>query len=356
MESVNNSVFDLEGDDLELVNKVRKKYVDTGLIYGWKSNPQRQYDFGHWNKLILSNSKRYPCDHDKTTVLNGHPEIKNIWEIIKSTIGNRGFYRTYINGYTFGTDGYSHIDDPWITKKYGDIALSETSIIYLNPKWNVDWCGETVVYRNLKLDENNDIDVSVLPKLGRVFIFKSNKLHASRPLSRSCPELRSVLVIKTIDPAIISKEVNFITDIATSVNHPSHKIFFEHLFNTMLRVETMEETPEDYLLLATLYYSIYGTELFKYENSNITRELIQSLIGIEAEYLVHEFSNIKNIMNTLITNSNDYNSKTLKDLINIEIAILTGQNQDFVNSDKITALKSKLENIKVVDASFIKSS
>jgi SM-20-related protein len=344
MNSVNSAVFDLEGDDLKLVDNVRKKYVDTGLIYGWKSNHNRSYDFGHWNKLILSNSRRYPCDHNRTTFLNRHPEIQGIWEIIQSTIGPRGFYRTYINGYTFGTDGYSHQDDTWINKAYGNDSLSETSIIYLNPTWNIDWCGETVVYKNLNLDENNDIDVSVLPKLGRVFVFRSNKLHASRPLSRSCPELRAVLVIKTIDPSIISKQVNFITDITTNVKH-SGRTFFEHLFGTMLKIENREEISDNSLLLAGLYHSIYGTESFKYENSEITRELIQSLIGTEAEYLVNEFCNMKNRVNTLMTNSNDYNSKVLKDLITIEIANLMDQNFNSVNSNKITALDSKLKTI-----------
>lgn len=345
MNTIKSAVFDLEGDDLDLINDINRKYVSTGLTYGWKANNNRSYDQGHWNKLIVPNSTRFPCDHNQTSYLNNHPEIKNIWGILQATVGSRGFYRTYINGYTYGTEGYAHQDDVWIKEKYGSTALSETAVIYLNNKWHIDWGGETVIYSDMKIDNaDNEIVVSVLPKMGRIFIFESTALHAARPLSRSCPDLRSVLVIKTIDPSVVSPLVNFISDLTFKVKH-SGKSFFEHLFGTMLNIEHKNRNVSDDVLLAGLYHSVYGTEYFNYNNPEITREIIQKMLGEYSEYLVYEFCNMKYRVNTLMTNSNDYYPKALKDLIMIEIANLEDQNSNFVFDTQIKELRKKLSTI-----------
>jgi SM-20-related protein len=345
MNSVKRAVFQLEGDDLELINTVRKKYVNTGLTYGWRSNNNKSYDQGHWNKLLITNSTRIPCDHNETPYLNNYPEVNKIWQIIQSVIGSRGFYRTYINGYTFGTEGYAHQDDSWIIKKYGESALSETAVIYLNPTWNIDWGGETVIYENLKTDESNEIVASVLPRMGKVFIFESKTLHASRPLSRACTVLRSVLVIKTIDPVIICPQMKFITALSSNVKH-SGRSFFEHLFGTMLKLEDRKNKVSDEILLAGLYHSVYGTESFNYKNPDITRDVIRELIGPYSEHLVYEFCNMKNRMHTLINNTNEYDAKVLSDLITIELCNLADQNKNDNHDDRIDALETKLKELK----------
>jgi hypothetical protein len=345
MTDVRNAVFELEGDDLTLVNRVRTKYVDTGLKYGWKSTNNKDYDQGHWNKVLIPNSTRIPCDHNKTPYLNRHPEVKKIWDIIQGVIGPRGLYRSYINGYTYGTEGYAHQDDSWVFRKYGENALSETSIIYLNPEWNIDWAGETVVYKNFKFDEDNTIVASVLPKLGRVFVFDSYQLHSARPLSRACHALRSVLVIKTIDAElIVSPQMDFITNISYDVKH-REKSFFEHLFGTMLKLEDMESSDE--VLLAGLYHSVYGTESFEYNNPEITRDVIRSMIGDYSEHLVHEFCTMKNRTNTLMNNTNGYSDKVLTDLLTIEVCNLLDQNSNMFNNN-IRTLKDRLDELKKV--------
>jgi hypothetical protein len=344
MSTIKNAIFQLEGEDLNLVNSIRRKYIDTGLTYGWKSNGRKDYDQGHWNKMLIRNSRRMPCDHSKSPYLSNHPEVKQIWDIIQSIIGNRGLYRAYVNGYTYGTDGYAHQDDSWIFKKYGEKALSETSIVYLNPTWNVDWGGETVVYENLD-HEDNEIMASVLPKLGKVFVFESKQLHASRPLSRLCKELRSVLVIKTIDPElIVSPHMDFIMKLSSGIDH-SGRSFFEHLFGTMLNLEDMRASDE--VLLAGLYHSVYGTESFKYNTPDITRDLIKNTIGHYPEYLVYEFCSMKNRINTLLNNTNEYDDKILSDLISIEICNILDQNGN-TNSNIVIALKARLKELKKV--------
>ena len=117
-------------------------------------------------------------------------------------IGKRCLLKAYVNGYTYGTDAYLHRDDSWITKQYGKNSVSETIIVYLNENWNPDWAGETVI-----VSEEGEIELSILPKKNKVLVFDSNKLHAARPVSRSCPELRMVLVLKTVDEKCLNKEV-----------------------------------------------------------------------------------------------------------------------------------------------------
>jgi hypothetical protein len=335
-----SDIFQLEGNNLDLVNRIRRKYVDSGLSYGWKANNSKSYDQGHWNKQILINSSKYFCDHSKTSMLDSHNEVKTLWNFLQEKLKCKSLSKIYINGYTFGTDGYAHQDESWITKKFGNNDLAETTIIYLNPSWDIDWSGETVIYENLTHD-NNSIVESVLPKLGRVFTFQSNKYHASRPLSRFCPVLRSILVIKTVDPVIITPQMKFITEVTPNIKH-SGRTFFGHLFGTMLKLENRNKKVSDDVLLAGLYHSIYGTEYFEYKNSEINRDVIKELIGEYAEQLVYEFCNMKDRVNTLLTNSNQYSTQMLTDLITIEICNLQDQNHNGHHNNHIHQLENKI--------------
>jgi hypothetical protein len=157
--------------------------------------------------------------------------------------------------------------------------------------------------------------------------------------------LRSVLVIKTIDPElIVTPQMNFISELSYDVKH-SGRSFFEHLFGTMLKLEDMESSDD--VLLAGLYHSVYGTESFQYNNPNITRDLIKSMIGDYPEYLVHEFCTMKNRMNTLMNNTNRYDDKVLTDLLSIEVCNLLDQNNNMFNIN-IRTLKDRLDELKKV--------
>lgn len=327
------ATFQLEDNHTYLLSNVIKKYINTGLTYGWKANTRVSYDQGHWNKQILKNSSAFPCDLSKTPYVKRHPELEILWNNLSSNFSERALFNCYVNGYTFGTDGYAHYDNNWVNKKHGEQVLTETIIIYLNEKWHYDWCGETVIF-----DDNKEILASLLPKYGRVLIFDSKYLHAARPVSRICTVLRSVLVFKTVEPKIISKPVLYLTENTASVSH-SGKTFFEHLFNTMIVLE--ERRNEDEILLAGLYHSIYGTEHFKH-NNNVSRDFVREMIGEYAESLVYEFCNMKNRYNKLLNNENNYNDKMYLDLVEMEIANLIEQN---VNQ-KYEAQIFQLEQIK----------
>lgn len=327
------STIQLQNEDIDLLKGVTNKYVSSGLNYGWKSNSKLSYDQGHWNKQIVKNSKHFPCDMSSTPVLSRHPEVEKLWKIINFAVGgSRGLLRAYINGYTYGTDGYAHRDDEIVNVIHGRHSVAETAIVYLNKEWDINWCGETVIF-----DEDKEIAASVLPKYGRVLVFDSHMLHAARPLSRVCGELRLILAIKTFDLQIVSEPIKFLQKNATAISH-SNKTFFEHLFNTMLNLESRKNDKD--VLLAGLFHSIYGTEYFQH-NLHISREFVKNLIGDYSESLAYEFCTIKNRYHTLMTNSNNYSDIMHKDLVEIEIANLKDQNHNNRYEDRI----SELDNV-----------
>lgn len=330
-------VFELETNiDHDDLKYVTRKYTSNGLVYGWKANNENPLDHGHWNKTIMAGSMRYPYDMLKTP-LNKDLRIKNLWlRILDHLEIDRALSRVYINGYTYGTEGYAHYDDINITKKFGKEIASETIIVYLNEDWDVDWGGETVIFNENK----DDIEKAVLPKFARVLSFDSNKLHAARSVSRICQKLRLVLVFKTIDRSIESKEVDFICKHTSYVDH-SGRTFFEHLLGTMKRMEA--ENLSDELCLAGLYHSVYGTEFFQYKNEEITRDTVKGLIGEFAESLVYEFCTLKNRYDIIVNNTKGYNAKTLYGLRHIELANLRDQNVNGTYDDQIEKLKDVLK-------------
>ena len=320
-----------------VLKNVITKYVERGLKFGWKSTNAKKDDYGHWNNLILNCSYLEPFDHFSMPFIEKHQEVKYLWSVLKPLIGERILLRCYINAYTFGTDAYAHLDDYWINEKFGNDTLSETIIVYLNEKWDIDWCGETVIY-----NDQREIESSVLPKFGRALIFNSNKLHAARPLSRICPVLRSILVFKTADIKINSSRINFL--LKNTVDKPnSGRTFFEHLFNTMLKLEAVK-AGED-VCLAGLFHSIYDTEFFS-ANLNISRNTVRDLIGEYSEKLVFEFCNLKNRLQVLLNNENLYQDKFLKDLLLIERANLMDQNINNSYNDQIKQISEKISQIK----------
>ena len=326
-------IFQLESADLDTLKNIRNNCYNSGMRYGWKAHTEKAYDQGHWNKQYLRNSTVLPYDHGRMPYIDSNQNIKTIWNSIQTVIGPQNLLRCYINGYTFGTDGYAHIDDDWIIKKYGENANSQTIIVYLNDTWDIDWAGETVIF-----NDNKDIESSVLPKFGRVLAFDSSKLHAARPLSRYCAVLRSVLVFKTMPDIVVSKEVDFIQSKTATAPH-SGKTFFEHLYNTMRNLESSKANKE--LCLAGLFHAVYGTDFYSFSDDSINRDIIKNLIGEYPEKLVYEFCTLKDRTNSLINNTTNLEDSFRKDLIRIEIANLKDQNQ----KGNLTAIINNLENI-----------
>ena len=328
------TVFQIEDQYHYLLKAVDTKYVQSGLTYGWPATQYKSFDQGHWNRQILKNSKMFPFDHGKMPYIDHDPVLKNVWEMLQHTLGRTNLLRCYINGYTYGTDGYAHVDDIWVDEQYGVGSSGTTIIVYLNETWDIDWAGETVIF-----DSNKEIETSLLPKYGRVLSFESNKLHAARPVSRACQSLRKVLVFKTVHDVVNSKEIEFLIDKTRHLPH-SGKSFFEHLYNTMILLENKKQSKD--VCAAGLFHSIYGTEFYQFNEPTITRSIIKKLIGEYAESLVYEFCNLTNRLDVLLGNLNNYKESFLKDLLMIEMANLIEQNASGKYTDDIVKIQSRI--------------
>lgn len=307
-----------------ILEAIKSKYVDTGLKYGWPSNKDKSYDFGHWANKIFYPNLFHPIDFYKSPYIAYHPEVANLWEIIKGKIdGPRALSTCYVSGYTYGTDAYIHVDNTDYYTKPGIENTCETAILYVNDRWDVDWAGETVV-----IDENKEIEASILPKPGRVILFDGAKPHGARPLSRACPVLRTIMAFKAINPEIVSEAASFLIDNVSDFR-VNKKTYFEILYDGCTYITNLIKIKD--LSSAVLYRGIYGTEEV-YVNKEFPREKIRELIGDRAEYLAHEYSTMKNRRQALHTNANGYDEDTLEDLVIMDFVdareLYTGANKE----------------------------
>jgi len=154
--------------------------------YGWKS--VKNYDkYGFWHAHFAGDDASSPsdCRSELTENLRAAP-INELWLLLSKTILTGHIpIRVYANGHTYGVEGYIHTDS--------DDPDHFTTIYYSHGVWDSNWAGETVFFS----DESGDITQAVVPKPGRVIMFRSSIPHAARSVSRECPELRISLVIKT---------------------------------------------------------------------------------------------------------------------------------------------------------------
>jgi SM-20-related protein len=308
---MNISTVDLEPIEF-LLEDIKRTYVDRGLSYGWKSHIKKDYDYGHWNNMILPSSKVINYDQANLPFIEYHPLVKELWTHVQEILGPRTLVRAYVNGYTFGTDAYYHVDDEWLFDEYGDNITSETVIVYLNGEWHHDWGGETSI-----IDNDDNFLASVFPKKNRCLIFDSNLLHRAGSLSRMCPELRSIIVFKTAGPQYNRPHVQWIKDRTEGIPHSGTDLF-HHLYNTAMTIESMKGVPH-HIINAGLYHSIYGTEYFDPE-LEVTKEEVIEQIGEKAEKLVHLFCTLKNRYDSILNNTGNWDAETHFGLLLLELA------------------------------------
>lgn len=293
-----------------------------GFQYGWKANKTKGYDQGHWNiPIAKQENKLRRVDISRTPEFQGKDVISAMWDEIKREIGDRKLIRAYINGYTYGTDGYAHRDEyeTWALAKE-HLGPTETVLVYLNPQWDMDWAGETVFY-----GEDGEIHYSVLPRYGRTVVFDSTMLHAARPVSRACPENRMVLVFKTAAPTEdgLESKWEYVFARTAHVNHSGGN-FFSHLKSTYELLE--KDGEEQYLCDAGLYHSVYGTCYFDPgQSASTNRETIVRHIGERAENLVWIFCNTEDRMNAILDNSGAWSKDVWIDLLKLERANILEQ-------------------------------
>jgi hypothetical protein len=107
--------------------------------------------------------------------------VKNkLFDIVNENVR---LYHVYLNGATYGQQGYYHTDC--------NLSNTRTLLIYCNREWKEEWAGGTV------FDENGKI-TTIYPKPLSAVYFDSTISHFSQPVSADFTGLRVTLAYKLI--------------------------------------------------------------------------------------------------------------------------------------------------------------
>jgi SM-20-related protein len=93
-------------------------------------------------------------------------------------------YRSYCNHAAYGDMLFTHTDS-----RPGEHGL--TALWYIAPRWDVEWGGETLFFNS-----NQDAEVVVSPRPGRLVVFDGSIAHVGRPPNRICFAPRYTLAYK----------------------------------------------------------------------------------------------------------------------------------------------------------------
>ena len=150
---------------------------------------------------------------------------------------------------------------------------------------------------------------------------------------------------------INSEKLNFILESTKSYKH-NGKQFFDHLLQTSGIVEKLCQQigidDSEYLVDAALFHSIYGTDYYEF-NEQITREKVISLIGENAEKLVHFFCSLPERNIQILQHK--FQSSLQRDLYILEyanlleISVTDVQKTSALNPSKIFRLKLLRANL-----------
>lgn len=133
-----------------------------------------------WGATVLS-EERHGTD-DPHGIADTPELVQRVWARLEQ--GLKPFRFTirdiFINGQTYGLENAIHTDCP------NDDEGWYTVLLYLNPKWHVDWGGETVFYNKPR----TDITYAVVPKPGRIVFFDARHHHWGRAPTRNTQDIR----------------------------------------------------------------------------------------------------------------------------------------------------------------------
>ena len=153
-------------------------------------------------------------------------------------------------------------------------------------------------------------------------------------------------VVYTVDT---HEKFRFIKQCTTNISHYKQS-FYQHLYHVGLFLYKSKERVA--LCDAGLYHSIYGTEFFHMPSSHqsfkevITREKIQSLIGVEAENLAYIFCSLKkDRFLFILENRLNLHVDTHLDLCKLEFSNLLDQNDKNQYDNKLLALGNKIREL-----------
>jgi len=95
--------------------------------------------------------------------------------------------RSMLSGNTFGQDGDIH--DDWLVP-----GESLTGVLYLNPGWEDNWGGETVIYNR---EDTSQVEISKFEP-NKLIVFDGSNPHIGKGPQRACGELRCILAMQAV--------------------------------------------------------------------------------------------------------------------------------------------------------------
>lgn len=309
-----------------------QEFFEDNVSWEFGSQSDRwKLPFGHWNCDFLNTDPRNQSSCEEQLLCNTKLHIiAELWQKIKNEVfmGDE-LVRCYANAHTYGVEGYPHVDHR--------LPGNHTTVVYVNPVWTHEWAGETVL-----INEMGDVIHASLPKPGRILAFDGRITHVARSVSRRCPALRATLVYKsktmnTKKFHIPEKYLEFLRkNGAHLLPHSEDYSLLDHLIGTY---QTLKEyRASEYLCLAGLFHSVYGTEIFKEITIEMSqRDKIRELIGLEAEELVFSFCTLDRpflFESSLINNNFSWKNnlkisfdkeQACKDLLSLECANILEQ-------------------------------
>lgn len=252
------------------------------MVYGSRSN-MRTDPHGHWSRSFAEADRMNLADVSSDLSRDERlAPLKRAWEFLRDTqLPNDVLIRCYLNGYTYGTDGYFHSDS--------QRPDEHTTIVYMNDYWEPDWAGETVF-----LDTQGEIVKSVLPKRNRAIIFPSDVQHAGRGASRKCTTLRKTLIFKSRKTRSSNFErlSAFLRQAgAMKYGHKSGTLH-DHLVRTFSLLEA--KSFDDDVCFGGGLHAVYGTNAYGYSVlSQQNRAKVVEEFGPRAEELAALFARLE---------------------------------------------------------------
>ena len=262
-----------------LYDELSRLISSEPLSYGARSNALSD-PHGHWSRKFVPGGAHNLADI--AGLLRQKEELCPLnaaWEHLKNVhLQHSVLIRCYLNGYTYGTDGYFHTDS--------DRKDESTVVVFMNETWDPDWAGELAF-----LDAAGDILKSILPRRNRAVIFPASLSHAGRSVSRQCVELRKTLIFKARrerSPDFERLSAFLVRHGATACRHKAST-----LHDQMVRTFAILEASG--FAAAVKFggglHAIYGTNEIEHALlSAESRPMVADEFGREAEELAHLLS------------------------------------------------------------------
>jgi SM-20-related protein len=252
------------------------------LTYGSRSNFKTD-PHGHWSRDFVAAGPHNLAD--VAALLEADDTVAPLnaaWKFLRDArLPDSVLVRCYLNGYTYGTDGYFHTDS--------QRPDEHTTILYINDYWEPDWAGESVF-----LGGDGDIIKAVLPRRNRAIIFPSGTQHAGRAVSRKCMVLRKTLIFKARARRSndFEKLSAFLQQAGAVDRGHETGTLHDHLVRTfsMLHAKGLDRS----VCLGGGLHAIYGTSAFA--RGIVARDAEADVVkefGERAEELAHLFSVLK---------------------------------------------------------------